>query len=155
MVMPALQVLADSEGSVCVGWVARRVLFAGFEGGLSATLGEAFAAHLGRLVLRTNGVRYFSDAHALTHYDLHARRSFVRTALAHRSRFQSFVFRTWPAGIGPASRVLSSVLGGSVEFLTSSARFYERLAAAAPLAPGVLDSTLRAVTGANGTRLTS
>jgi hypothetical protein len=143
MVMSSLHVLADTEGSVCVGWVARRVLFAGFEGGLSADLGEEFAAHVGRLVARAKDVKYFSDAHALTNYDLRARRSFVRMALAHRGRFGSFVFRTWPAGIGPASRVLANVLGGSVEFLTTSAGFYQRLAEAAPLAHGILDSTLR------------
>src|SRR5688572_9785442 len=64
LAMPTLETISDETGKVVVGWVDDRVLYARFEGGMSADLGARFATHVALLVAKVRGVRYFADAHA-------------------------------------------------------------------------------------------
>jgi hypothetical protein len=132
--MPTLETISDRAGRVVVGWVDHEVLYARFEGGMSADLGTSFASHVALLVAKASGVRYFADASRLTHYDLLARSAFIRMALRCRDRFASFTILTWPTGVGPQEEAVISTLGGAVSFLTDTRSFDVLLSRAAPLA---------------------
>jgi hypothetical protein len=129
-----LETLGDHEGVVHVGWIARGVLYARLERGMSADLGARYATRVERFIAEATDVRYFVDAHALTYFDVLARSSFGRVLLAQRARFSSVTFLAWPIGVGPVGRLMASAVGDLVEILTDGREFDVRLHAAAPFA---------------------
>jgi hypothetical protein len=133
-----LEAIADSEGSVRIGWVGEAVLYAALTGGMSAGLGGRYAARLASLAAMETKVRFFGDLRALSYYDMLARNSFVRTILASRSRFASLTILTWAEGIGPAARTLAATIGGEVNLLADPIEFDRLLYATAPLAKKIL-----------------
>jgi hypothetical protein len=141
MARPAeLELLTDEGGSVLLGWLAPDVLFVRFTGRLSSELADAYVPRLETLLQSSrHSVRYFSDASALTSYDLLARSAFVRMVLANRRALSSMVMLTWSAGVGPIAQNLAATLGDAVEVLTDPKQFDVRLLQAAPLAKQRLD----------------
>lgn len=135
----ALEVFKDNEGSVALGWVHEDVLYTRLTGGLSAEVGNEFARRLHILSSQVSSLRYFSDYSALSHYDLLARSSFVRTVLANRRKFATLVFLTWPENLSPVTKNLVAVLGEPIEMLTDADEFEARLLREAPLAKQKLD----------------
>ena len=134
-----LEVFKDGEGSVALGWVDEGVLYSRLSVGLSAEVGNEFAKRLLVLSSQVSSLSYFSDYSALSHYDLLARSSFVRTVLASRRKFTALVFLTWPENLSPATKNLVSVLGEPIELLTDGEEFEARLLRAAPQAKQKLD----------------
>jgi hypothetical protein len=127
-----LRVLEDWSGSVEYGLPAPQVVYARFSGALSAGLGLSFVHELERLARSQPCLAYFSDARALTAYDLIARTRFQRLLMAERSRFSSVLMLTWASGIGPAARAFAAALGEGAEVLADVGEFERRLALAAP-----------------------
>jgi hypothetical protein len=134
-----LELIADDEGSVTMGWVDVGVFYARFIGVLSVSLSERHTASLESALDRSNSLHYFADARALCSYDLGARSAFLRTVLAHRSQFKSVVLLTWAQGITPVTRAFASALGDPVDVLASDVDFEGRLLDVAPLARTKLD----------------
>ncbi|HMJ55677.1 MAG TPA: hypothetical protein VK540_26560 [Polyangiaceae bacterium] len=134
-----LELVADEEGSITLGWVDAGVFYARFIGVLSAGLAERHTARLEAALERAPSLHYFADARALSSYDLGARSAFRRTVLAHRSQFKSLVLLTWSQGITPVARAFASALGEPVDVLADDLAFEGRLLDAAPLARGKLD----------------
>jgi hypothetical protein len=128
----ALQVLEDRSGAVEFGWIAPRVAYARFSGPLSAELGSSFVYQLERLIRAERYLAYFSDARALTAYDLIARTRFQRLLVTERARFTSVTMLTWSGGIGPAARAFAAALGVGAEMLANTDEFERRLSLAAP-----------------------
>src|SRR6185503_930723 len=71
-----LELIADDEGSITMGWVDAGVFYARFIGVLSASLSERHTARLEAALDRTSSLHYFADARALGSYDLGARSAF-------------------------------------------------------------------------------
>jgi hypothetical protein len=134
-----LELLADDEGSITVGWVDAGVYYARFIGVLSVELSARHIALLDGALERTSTLRYFADGRALSSYDLGARSAFMRTVVAHRSQFKEVVLLTWALGITPVTRTFASALGEPVDILADELEFERRLLEAAPLARGKLD----------------
>jgi hypothetical protein len=137
-----LELLEDQEGSVGVGWVGDGVLYTHYQGGLSATVGEALAARVTGYLEQVTSLHYFSDASALNHYDLLARSLFVRMVLAHRRKFRSIVMLTWSDGASTVTETLKSVIGEPLEVMTEPQAFSARMMRLAPRADQWLDPTL-------------
>lgn len=133
-----LEAIADSEGSVRIGWVGEAVLYAALTGGMSAGLGGRYAARLASLAAMDAKIRFFGDLRALSYYDMLARNGFVRTILASRSRFASLMILTWAEGIGPAARTVAATIGGDVKLLVDPLEFDRLLYATAPQARKIL-----------------
>jgi hypothetical protein len=129
-----LSVLSDESGVVVLGWLARDVLYVRTEGALSARLGQHLAERLRQLCRAGLPFNYFSDASALTQYDLLARSAFVRVVLEHRTRFLSITMLTWSEGVSRNAKALADTLGGTVSVLTNESEFERRLLQHAPLA---------------------
>ena len=134
-----LELVADDEGSITLGWVDAGVFYTRFIGVLSVGLAERHTAGLEAALERCSALHYFADARALCSYDLGARSAFLRTVHAHRSQFQSIVILTWSLGITPVSRAFASALGEPVDVLADELEFENRLLETAPLARGKLD----------------
>jgi hypothetical protein len=134
-----LEVMTDTAGSIVFGWLAQNALYVRFTGGLSATLGSAFAVLFQGLLEGKTSVRFFNDGSGLKHYDLLARSAIMRVLLANRRSFESFTLLTWAGEIGPAAQALVVALGEGVEILTSSEEFEARLLRYAPNARHKLD----------------
>jgi hypothetical protein len=135
-----LEVLADENGSVAIGWAAERVLYARFKQNFSGNLGDRYAACLETLIRPVESLHYFADASSLHGCDLLARSTFARVVFANRRRFGSIVVLTWGEGVGLAARALTEALGDSVEFVTDNTAFETRLLALAPQARRTLGS---------------
>ncbi|MGC4087912.1 MAG: hypothetical protein QM756_08450 [Polyangiaceae bacterium] len=133
-----LERLADGGGNVRIGWVGEGILYAKYEAGLSAELGLRLASRLDALLAPCTTLRMFVDASTLKHYDLLARSAFVRTVLAHKSKFAALVVLKWDGVVSPASRTLVALLGEPSEFLNDGVDFQLQLFRAAPHAPQVL-----------------
>jgi hypothetical protein len=127
-----IEVLADKEGSVALGWVAPGVLYSRFMNGLSLELGTAYVSRLQALVAEVPSLHYFADAGALEFYDLAARRAFLELVLANRRKFTSLVMLTWSQGLTPASRVFAAQIGEPCEIYDDSMVFDSKLLRAAP-----------------------
>jgi len=134
-----LELLADDDGSITLGWVDAGVFYSRFIGVLSASLAARHNEHLQAALDRTSSLHYFADARALCSYDLGARGAFLRTVLAHRTQFKSVVLLTWSQGITPVSRTFASAVGEPVDILDDELAFERRLLETAPLARGKLD----------------
>jgi hypothetical protein len=141
-----LEAIADSEGSVRIGWVGEAVLYAALTGGMSAGLGGRYAARLASLAAMDAKIRFFGDLRALSYYDMLARNSFVRTILANRSRFASLTILTWAEGIGPAARTLAATIGGEMNLLEDTLEFDGLLYATAPRARKILIESVSGTT---------
>ncbi|HEV8548038.1 MAG TPA: hypothetical protein VGQ57_03400 [Polyangiaceae bacterium] len=128
------ELIDDEEGSVTVGWAGDTSLYALVEGGLSAKLGGRLAHRVQELVQGLSGVHYFGDSALMSRYDLLARSSFVRMALANRRAFASFTFLIWPDGVSSAAQAFADALGDNVALCTTLAEFERRLLREAPLA---------------------
>ncbi len=131
--------MSDTDGSIVFGWLAPNTLYVRFTGGLSATLGSAFAVRFQGLLEGKTSVRFFNDGSGLKHYDLLARSAIVRVLLANRRSFDSFTLLTWAGDVGPAAQAFLVALGDGVEFLTSAEEFEARLLRFAPHARQKLD----------------
>ena len=134
-----LELIADDEGSITMGWVDAGVVYARFIGVLSSGLSERHTERLETALDRTSSLHYFADARALCSYDLGARSAFLRTVLAHRSQFTSVVLLTWAQGITPVTRAFASAIGDPIDVLANEADFEGRLLEVAPLARTKLD----------------
>jgi hypothetical protein len=135
-----LEVLKDDEGSVTLGWVAHGVFYSRFAGALSAELGEAHVARLGESLRWASTLHYFSDASALSRYDLLARSAFTRLVLENRRKFSRLVMLTWSTGMTPSATAFAAAVGESVTLLTDPTVFERLLVAAAPLARQRIDN---------------
>lgn len=133
------EILCDSDGTIVFGWAARSVLYARFEGGLSAQGGHTYATRLGTLIAQSQTISFFCDSSCLQHYDLLARSAFVRAVLSNRRKFTSLTMLAWPGGISPAIQTLIETLGDPIEVLTDGDAFEARLMKAAPMARRKLD----------------
>jgi hypothetical protein len=140
----SLELLTDAAGSIAFGWIQERVLYARFDGRLSADLGSAFARRLGALVEPVDSLKYFADARCVQSYDLLARSAFVRVLLAHRRKFEVLELLAPLASSGPASRSMFESLGSSATITTDAEEFELRLFAVAPSARWKLDAKLDA-----------
>jgi hypothetical protein len=134
-----LELLRDDDGSVVLGWVGNGVLYARFEGSLSAAVGAAFAARLEAHAADVPAFEYFSDGSALASFDLRARSAFFRVVLTHRPKFMAIVMLTWAGGISSTARAFAEAVGDHVDILTGAPEFHVRLRAAAPHALRSLD----------------
>ena len=141
MKRPPLELLRDDDGSVVLGWVGDGVLYARFEGSLSAAVGAAFAARLEAYAVEGPVFEYFSDGSALGSYDLRARSAFIRVVLAHRRKFRAIVMLTWAGGVSSAALAFAAAVGDQVDILTGGPEFHVRLRGAAPHALRSLDPT--------------
>jgi hypothetical protein len=134
-----LELIADEEGSVTLGWVDVGVFYARFIGMFSVELSQQHNARLEAALERRSPLHYFADARALGGYDLEARSAFFRTVLVHRSRFKSYVVLTWPLGLTPVAQSYLSTIGEPVQLLLDERAFEAKLLEVAPLARGKLD----------------
>jgi hypothetical protein len=134
-----LELMADEEGSITLGWVDAGVFYTRFIGVLSAGLSARHTARLEAALERTSSLHYFADCRALSSYDIGARGTFLRTVLTHRTQFQSVVILTWSQGITPVTRAFASSVGDPVDVLADDLAFERRLLEVAPLARGKLD----------------
>jgi hypothetical protein len=134
-----LELVADDEGSITLGWIANGVFYARFIGAVSATLAHEHLARLESALERVSSLSYFSDARALSSYELKARHEFARTIVAHRRKFQSIVLLTWPLGVTEVTRAFASSIGEPVELLGDGRTFEARLLDVAPSARAKLD----------------
>lgn len=130
----SFETASDREGSSHLGWAGDSVLYARFQGGLSAELGARVAVQLQSLISSASAVHYFCDASRLTRYDLLARSAFVRVALANRRRFASFTFLLFGETVSSAARTFAAGLGDGVEFFVDVSEFERKLLRLAPLA---------------------
>jgi len=135
----SLELLSDNDGSVVFGWVADKVLFTRFQGGLNAETGYIYATRLSSLVGPAQSISFFCDSSELKNYDLLARSAFARVVLSSRRKFTSLVILTWADGPSPSSQALAATLGEPIEILTSVNAFEARLARQAPLVSRKLD----------------
>ncbi len=134
-----LEVFADDEGSLALGWVGPGVLYARMMGSFSAGLGEVFLARLRALIDSVPAVHYFADASALEQYDLAVRSAFARFVIAERPKFASLVLLTWNQGISPAARAFAATVGEPCEILDDSMSFDRKLLSLAPQVRKKLD----------------
>jgi hypothetical protein len=134
-----LELIADEDGSVTLGWVDVGVFYARFIGILSMELSQQHNARVEAALDRRSPLQYFADARALGGYDLEARGAFFRTVLANRNRFQSVVMLTWPLGMTPVAQSYLSTVGEPLQILVDDRAFEAKLLAAAPLARGKID----------------
>ncbi|MGC4093749.1 MAG: hypothetical protein QM756_38780 [Polyangiaceae bacterium] len=137
-----LESLADDQGTVTIGCVGNGVLYAGYEGMLSARLGEQVAEQVERFASASASLQFFVDASALTQYDMVARSAFVRVVLAHRRRFAALLMLNWTSTISPAGRALVTLLGEPSEIVSDPDEFQHRIAQAAPHARQMLAQRL-------------
>jgi hypothetical protein len=134
-----LELVADDEGSVTLGWVDTGVFYARFIGVLSAGLSEKHTLRLEAALARASALHYFADCRALASYEIGARSAFLKTVLTHRSQFKSVVILTWSLGITPVTRAFAAAVGEPVDVLADELAFESRLLATAPLARAKLD----------------
>ena len=134
-----LELVADDEGSITLGWVDTGVFYARFIGVLSASLSEQHTGRLESALARTPDLHYFADCRALSSYEIGARSAFLKTVLTHRTQFKSVVILTWSLGITPVSRAFAAAIGEPVDVLADELAFESRLLATAPLARAKLD----------------
>jgi hypothetical protein len=134
-----LELLADDEGSITLGWVDAGVFYARFIGVISASLYARHTSRLEAALERIESLHYFADGRAICSYDLGARGAFVRMVLARRRQFQSVVILTWAQGITAVTRTFASSMGEPIDVTVDELDFERRLLEAAPLARGKLD----------------
>lgn len=125
-----LEMLTDAVGCITYGWVDEGVYYARFSRGLSARLGEAFAARLRASVLAVERIGYFADGRALESYDPVARAAFLRVVTEHRGKFDELCLLS-SAGERPSSDLVSAL--GELVFVTQYPGDFEtRLLSRAP-----------------------
>jgi hypothetical protein len=129
-----LELISDEEGSVAIGWVAPGVLYARLTGGISADIGQAYAALILSFAESVDTLALFVDFSSITHYDLLARSAFVRTVLHNRRKFRTLTLLTFSQETTLAERTFVSAVGEPVDVLREPAEFEVRLLAAAPQA---------------------
>lgn len=134
-----LELIADHNGSVTLGWVDIGVFYARFIGALSMELSRHHNARVESALERHSSLHYFADGRALGSYDLAARSAFFRMLIANRSQFKSVVLLTWPLGITPIARSYWSALGEPLQILADERAFEAQLLETAPLARGKID----------------
>jgi hypothetical protein len=135
-----LELVADAEGSVTLGWVDVGVFYARFIGVFSSLLSDKHGALLEGALARTPSLHYFGDARAMSSYELGTRRAFLDMVVAHRGQFKSVVLLTWSTGITPVTRAFAAAAGEPpIDVLADEVEFEARLLAIAPLARGKLD----------------
>jgi hypothetical protein len=134
-----LELIADDEGSVTLGWVDAGVFYARFIGTLGAPLGEKHLERLRSALERTSTMHYFADARALASYEITARGVWIRTLQEYRNRLQSVVLLTWPQGITVHTEAMAAAIGGRVDIFSDELEFESRLLEIAPLARAKLD----------------
>jgi hypothetical protein len=128
----SLEVLRDDQGEVSFGWIGKVTFYARYEGGLSASIGLAYAIRLREMLTGVSALHYFSDATQLGHHDLVAESAFVRTVVGNRGKFRSLVVLTQPARSVPAAEAFATAVGEPITLLSDASRFEGRLVAAAP-----------------------
>jgi hypothetical protein len=127
-----LELLSDEEGSVAIGWVAPGVLYARLTGGVSADIGQAYAAQIQSFAESIGALALFVDFSSITYYDLLARSAFVRAVLHNRRKFTALTLLTFSHETTLAERTFVSAIGEPVDVLREPAEFEVRLLAAAP-----------------------
>ena len=134
-----LELIADEDGSVTLGWIDVGVFYARFIGMLSIELSRQHNAQVEAALERRAPIHYFADARALGGYDLEARKAFLRTVLVHRTRFKSIVLLTWPLGMTPVAQSYLATVGEPLRILVDERAFEAQLLEAAPFARQKLD----------------
>lgn len=126
-----LETLRDNVGVVELGWVAPKVFLAQFEGGLSASLGKAFAGRLEEAVRGRQEIEYFGDGSRVTHYDLEARSALVRVLTEQGRCFSSITVLLWQGELsGQEASVAATIDDPSM--LTDADEFQRRVLRVAP-----------------------
>jgi hypothetical protein len=130
-----LEHIRDDQGSVVLGWVAPRVLYARFERTISANLGAQFSVRFAALMSESIGVRYLADSSAVASYDLLALAAVGDAVFSRRQQFKLIIARPWSGPLGAKARTLAGALG-NLQYVSTAAEFNAHLAAAAPEALG-------------------
>lgn len=134
-----LELIADDDGSITLGWVDTGVFYARFIGTLCADLGARHVERLRAALDRTSSMHYFADARALASYELAARGIWIRTLQEHRDRIASVTLLTWSQGITVHTEAIATAIGGKVHITPDELEFESRLLEIAPQARGKLD----------------
>ena len=127
-----IETLRDNAGVVELGWVASNVFLAQFEGGLSASLGEAFAGRLREAVRGREDIEYFGDGSRVTHYDLEARSALVRVLTEQRGCFRNITVLLWQGELSGKEASVAAAVPEPIGMLTDAAEFQRRVLNAAP-----------------------
>lgn len=131
---PAPSVLSDADGSIAMAWVGERVLFARFQGSISAELARSHAARFDAMTAKTSGVAYFADGSALTRYDLLVRSAFARFVMSRPALFRSITLLAVEPSVARVLHPLTQTLNGLVELTNHPEDFELRLLSEAPFA---------------------
>jgi hypothetical protein len=123
--------LEDREGAIAYGFIAPRVFYARFVGGLSAELGTNYVRRLEVVLEREESLAYFGDASALRTYDLVARTRFQLLVASRRKKFSALVFLTWDAR--SRSEAFTDALGEAPQIYADPADFDRVLSNVAPV----------------------
>jgi hypothetical protein len=126
---PSLARLADPYGSVSVGWLGHRVLYARFEGTISVELGVSFAQLFAWLVGASTGVHYFSDSSRTSGCDELARRVVCDALLAKKAVIERIVARPWALPLHHDARTFADSMG-CLDFVFSADELDARVRAA-------------------------
>jgi hypothetical protein len=137
---PRLRTLSDDEGSVVMGWVGARAVWASFTGRLTAGLGARYAMELTTLLQSASKVHLFIDASALESYELNARAFTLRALEVHRRRFSSVLMLNWSDEVSEVGKALVAAWQGTLQITTQRIMFERQLSALAPQAPKILAS---------------
>jgi hypothetical protein len=127
--MGTLTKCSDDQGFVVLGWLARDVLYARFEGMVSERLGLEAARRLTALVGDDVAVHYFCDNSRITSFDVKAYEAVVEALLAKRDQFELIVTHTGAFPLSARTRSLPAAFR-CFELVTTDADFEARLGAA-------------------------
>jgi len=131
--------LRDCEGSVMLGWIAKRVYYVRLVDGVSADIGMEHIRRLERALKSVPTLFYFTDVSSLRRYDMLARSAFLGLILRHRQKFSSLVALVPSGSASAATAALAATLGNAMMLVKDAKEFDQRLVAAAPLAKLLLD----------------
>jgi hypothetical protein len=131
---PTPSLVSDTGGSIAMAWVGERVLFARFQGSISAELARAHAARFDAMTAKASGIAYFSDGSTLTRYDLLVRSAFARFVMARPGLFRSITLLAVDPSVRRVLEPLSQTLSDLVEVTNDPDDFEVRLLSEAPFA---------------------
>jgi hypothetical protein len=126
--------VAGKAGSIRLGWVTERVLYARLRGEMSPELGALHGAKLHGMTALSSCIRYFVDASALTAYDARVRDAFASFVLARPYLFSSITILITNNEILRTAEPLVDLFGDILFVTTERMSFERRLFFDAPCA---------------------
>jgi hypothetical protein len=138
------KILADTDGTIVLGWVAKGVLWARFSGQLSAALAAHYSTELGRRFASDIRIKYFIDCRNLQSYELAARATTLSPLVANRERLTSIFVLNWNQELHPMGKAVVSAVGEDLmRLLAVPSEFEAELVREAPLATSRIATILR------------